>query len=109
MESNFGLMLVLFIVFSLFIGYIIIQIPIKIAEHRNLKDDDMKIIKILSWMGIILGFTWMIALILSLVYSSNLNINIKNNPDELKKMHDLLKEGVITQEEFDNYKKKMML
>ncbi|GMO57037.1 MAG: hypothetical protein Ta2D_02570 [Rickettsiales bacterium] len=106
--EDFGLLIAIFVVLSLFIGYIIIQIPIKIGEHRSLKDDDMKIIKILSWMGIVLGFTWIVALILSLVYSSSLNINIKNNPDELKKMHDLLKAGAITQEEFDNYKNKML-
>ena len=59
---------VLCIVFLIFV----IQIPIFIARGRGISGSDLTSITVLSWCGIIFGVTWLVALVLSLVWQPKL-------------------------------------
>lgn len=62
--------LVLLIIF-IYVAYKIFIIPIGIAKNRNLSGNDLTLITILTWCGLITGVSWFIALLLSLLYRSN--------------------------------------
>lgn len=55
-------------VFCAFIALCVwlIKLPIKIAKNRNIKGNILNTIKVLSWLGIFLVFTWIVALIMAL-------------------------------------------
>lgn len=59
------------LIIFIYVAYRIFIIPIGIAENRNLSGNDLTLIKILTWCGLITGVSWFIALLLSLLYSSN--------------------------------------
>lgn len=52
----------------LYLTIFCIRLPIIIGKKRNVSDENLKIISILSWVSILVGITWPIALVFSLIY-----------------------------------------
>lgn len=111
------ILLICFILICIFY-YFMAQIPIWIAKNRGISGGELSTIRILSWCGIIFwGITWLIAIILSLVWQPN-NWVEKNTPDEtiipkdnletLEKLSALKDKGIITDAEFKREKQKIM-
>ena len=108
-----------FIVFmAIFIAFVIflVRIPIIIAKTRGITDGDLSVITILSWLGLIIGITWIVALVCSLVWSAgsnNISATSTNSEkstafEALEKLGKLKESGVITQQEFEQEKKNIM-
>ena len=95
----------IFIILLITVFVIIIRIPITIAQMRGIAGSDLTIISILSWLGIFFGLTWIIGLILSLIYEPK---PVTTNLDKLNKLYDLMQKGVISQSEFNQYKKNLL-
>lgn len=101
---------ILCIVFILFL----IQIPIMIAKGRGVSGSELSTITVLSWLGIFLGITWIVALILALVWQpakwldKDSAANAGDIADSLEKLHKLKQKGVITAKEFEAEKKKLL-
>lgn len=103
-------LLIWILLIALFICFI--RIPIIIAKKRGVSGNELSVITALSWLGIILFFLWIIALVLSLVYQPKKWIE-KEEPksfdvDKLDKLHTLYKNKVITKEEYETQKKKVL-
>lgn len=103
--------LALFLVFMLLCAFIcaVICIPVFIANARGICGSQKTIIMVLSWLGIFFGVTWIVALVLSLVwrgagecYSCGCRL------DELEKLSKLYKSKVISKAEYDKMKAKLM-
>jgi hypothetical protein len=56
---------------------------------------------------LLFGITWLIALVLSLTYKSK-NIIENNDLDRLEKLANLKERGILTQEEFEKEKNKLL-
>jgi energy-coupling factor transporter transmembrane protein EcfT len=122
-SSNFVLFFVVFVLFVV-VAIIILQIPILVAKSRGIVGNNLKTIKILSWCGIFAGITWVIALVLSLVWRSDetfiwdgvasdmtQNENQDNTnfaPDKLEKLFELKQKGALTDEEYEVQKRKFL-
>lgn len=89
------------------IGIGIIMIPITIANARGICGGEKTAIVILSWMGIFLGITWLVALVLSLVWRGECTYAI-DNLDRLEKLAKLYKDKVISKSEYDTMKAKLL-
>jgi CBS domain containing-hemolysin-like protein len=86
-----------------------VNIPIMIARSRGISGADLSTISILSWSALLLGITWVVALVLALVWQPKDDSSKKESSvDMLKKLHDLLKKGAISKKEFDSEKKKIL-
>jgi len=108
------------IVITILVALLIIQIPIVVARSRGIYGSDLTTITILSWLGIFFGLTWIVALVLSLVWGpSGTDRAVKNSAidpsgmgwhtlDRLEQLQRLKKEGAITQKEFNAEKKKIL-
>lgn len=92
-----------FIFALIMLGVALICIPIMIANARGITGNEKLIITILSWLGILFGVTWVVALVLSLVWGSS-----KDNLENLEKLSKLYKDKVITKEEFERQKAKYL-
>ncbi len=93
----------------LFILIFIIRIPIIIAKRRNLKESDINVIALLSWISLLVGVTWIIALVMSLVYQPPINKQSPSNDlDELSKLFELKEKGILSQEEFERAKSRVL-
>lgn len=111
------LLYLIFFIILCIIAYWVIQVPILIAKNRGITGSELTTIKILSWCSLIVGITWIIAIILSLVWQPN-NWVEKNTPDEtiipkdnldiLEKLSALKDKGIITDAEFKREKQKIM-
>ncbi len=107
-------LLVLFlIILFLFVFFWILLLPAFIAKRRGVCGEELSTIRVLCWCSLLLGITWIIALVLSLVYQpkkwtdkekGKTNMDL----DGLEKLYNLKKKGVITQAEFEQEKKKLM-
>ena len=97
---------IILILLSLFIGYWLINVPVNIAKKKNIKENDIFIIKILSYCGIFFGITWFIALFLSLFWNNYQDISNKSNIDEIEKAYNLFEKNIISKEEFEKIKKR---
>ena len=107
--------------FSVIIIFVL-RLPIIIAQNRGISESELTTIRILSWVGLLFGFTWVIALILSLVWQPNNWIDksesenkVNSNDDKsmlnfekLEKLHSLREKKIITEKEFEQEKKKIM-
>ena len=94
-----------FTLVMVFIG--IISIPIMIAGARGICGGRKTTITILSWLGIFLGITWVVALCLSLIWEPECGIG-QSNLDKLEKLSQLYKDKVITKAEFESMKSKLL-
>lgn len=111
MDAVLGLLI---IIITLVIIYLLIKVPIYIAKTRELDPKDIKTITILSWCGLLIGLTWFVALIWALVGDRVVQIEKKNEHvneplDNLKKLGDLRDQGVITDEEFNEQKRDLLI
>lgn len=106
---------VLLIIFVLAIIYFVIQVPIYIAKTRGIKDGELTTIVVLSWCGLVVGVTWFLALIFALVWKPanwvDKTSGAQNNVgalDALAKLGELRDKGLLTEQEFQNEKAKLM-
>lgn len=106
-----GLLMFLVFIFVI-IGIIyLIRLPIIIAKKRGVAGADLATISILSWLGLVIGITWVVALVLSLVYNTSVQIKQEKrfiSADELEKLYTLKQQGVLSQAEFDSYKQRVL-
>ena len=116
MEILLLIYLIIFIILCI-IAYWIIQVPIMIAKNRGICGSELSTIRILSWCGLIVGITWIIAIILSIVWKPNNwvekttpaeTIMPKDNLETLEKLSALKDKGIITDAEFQREKQKIM-
>lgn len=91
----------LVIIFLIFL----VRIPIIIARNRGIYGGNLTTIAILSWLGLILGITWVIALVFAMIWRGE---GGGADVDKLGKLHKLKKSGAITQKEFDAEKRKIL-
>jgi uncharacterized membrane protein len=110
MKIGFFEILILLVVIPLII--MLIRWPVRIAKQRNLPDGTISTIGVLSWLGIFMGITWVIALFVALMAMPETmetkNINPDEDIDKLAKLHKLKKSGAITATEFEKQKKKIL-
>ncbi len=101
-------MFVFLIIFALIMLFVaLICIPIMIANLRGITGTPKTIIIVLSWLGILFGFTWGIALVMSLSFGANDALS-RGNLEKLEKLSKLYKEKAITKEEFERQKAKYL-
>ncbi|MBD5400172.1 SHOCT domain-containing protein [bacterium] len=103
----------LFMMFMLLCAFIcaLICIPVFIANARGICGGQKTAIMILSWLGIFFGVTWIVALILSLVWHGDgecTKCGCGSRLDELEKLAKLYKAKVITKSEYDKMKAKLL-
>ena len=107
----------IFLIIICVVIYWIIQVPIMIAKNRGISEGELQTITILSWCGILIGITWFVALILSLVWTPKNWIEKKsqeekllpsNSLESLEKLAALKEKGIITEEEFAREKAKIL-
>jgi hypothetical protein len=105
-----------------FIAYWVVQIPIMIAKNRGISGSELNTVVILSWTGIFIGITWLIAIILALVWQpekwidkakaatdeNEVDTHEISELDKLEKLNELKEKGILTQEEFDTQKKAIL-
>ena len=112
------MILIIYFAVIIFIYYLLVQVPIKIAENRGISGGELNTIKTLSWCGILIGITWIIAIILSLVWqptnwvekkTPNEKIILQGNIDVLERLSVLKEKGGISEQEFKKEKDKILL
>lgn len=109
MLENLFLVLIAICLICLF--FFLLFLPVKIARRRGVSDSDLSIIQTLCWVSILLGFTWFIALILSLVYKTKVAVESSNPSaclDALEKLHTLKEKGIISPEAYESGKAKIL-
>lgn len=94
-----------FMIIMLLIGFI--SIPIMIANARGICGGEKTTIIILSWLGIFFGVTWVVALVLSLIWNGACGIGY-TNLDKLEKLSKLYKDKVISKSEYEAMKSKLL-
>lgn len=100
--------LALFLILAIMsIAAFFICIPIMIANVRGIIGTEKTTIVILSWLGILFGVTWVVALVLSLVWKGEAWIN-SDSLDKLEKISKLYKDKVISKTEYEKLKKKFI-
>ncbi len=107
--ETFFYILVLVGFFLLFI--FIVEIPYKIARSRKVEHDSLMWIRVLCWLGIFFGLTWIAAFIWAFFAEKETEIvaaGTADSLDSLEKLKNLLDSGAITEEEFEA-KKKILL
>lgn len=103
------------IIALLFIAVVIwvATIPITIAKSRGVTGSELSTISCLSWLSLLMGLTWFVALVLALTYqpkrwvdkekgSTNLDL------DALDKLYQLKEKGVLSPTEYNREKAKLM-
>ena len=112
--------MVVYLVFGLIVGIVLvwfIRIPIIIAKSRGITGSELSTICILSWVGIIFILTWIIAIVLALIWKPKEGVvkdgsmeamTSKGNLEVLEKLSVLKDKGVITEDEFKKEKNKIM-
>lgn len=85
----------------------IICIPIMIANARGICGSEKTAIIVLSWLGIFFGITWIVALVLSIIWRGQCFAG-SDNLDRLEKLSRLYKEKVISKDEFEKMKSKLL-
>lgn len=89
----------------------VLRVPIMIAKTRGIAGSDLEIISILSWCGVLVGITWVIALILAFLWSpapAAAQTETRETPtDALNKLNDLYNQGIISQTEYESAKRRL--
>ncbi len=94
-----------FMMIVLLIG--LINIPIMIANSRGICGGEKITITILSWLGVFFGVTWVIALILSLLWRGECAVGA-TNLDKLEQVARLYRTKAITKSEYEKMKSKLL-
>ena len=95
----------MFVLGLLVVGFL--MIPILIANARGICGGEKTTICILSWLGIFFGITWIVALILSLLWRGECGV-YENNLDKLEKLSRLYRSKSISRQEYDAMKSKLL-
>ncbi len=106
-----GIALILSVVaFVIYIIYFIFSLPGKIARKRGLSDDKIAIIVLLEIVGVLIFLLWFVALGLAVFQQPERKslIATPNNIDALEKLFRLKEQGIITEEEFQEERKRIM-
>lgn len=96
--------LIMFFFVTLCVAFL--YIPIMIANARGICGTEHTVIVVLSVLGIFLGLTWFVALILALVWGGKCFTG--DDLDRLEKLSRLYKDKVITKAEYERMKSKLM-
>lgn len=91
----------------------IATVPIQIAKGRGITGNELATISILSWVSLVIGITWFIALALALSYQPQKWVDPNDQHtsldlDALEKLGRLKKSGVLTIAEYNREKKKIL-
>lgn len=90
----------------------VILIPVSIAKKRGITGTELATISILSWLGAIIGITWIIALILALIWKPTKWVDKKedcsNGYDEILKLHEMMEKKIITKKQFEQKRKELL-
>lgn len=91
----------------------LLLLPMDIAKNRGVSKEKRRYITVLSFLGLIFVVTWIVALILACVFPSEKEENEKhtNGNDylfKLNKLGELKQKGVLTDEEFEEEKHKLL-
>jgi hypothetical protein len=78
-----------------------------IANSRGITGSKKTTIAILSWLGVFFGVTWIVALVLSLVWKGDALID-SSNLDKLEKLAKLYKDKIISKQEYESLKSKII-
>lgn len=107
MESFIGIALV---VLCLVVFIFVVEIPYKIARSRKASADVLFWIRVLCWLGIFFGLTWIVALIWALIAEKDATPSqeASRSLDSLEKLKALYDAGAITQNEYEE-KKRILL
>lgn len=100
----------LFLILILILILILLVLPTEIAQKRGVSKEHRRYIIVLSLLGLLFGVTWVVALILAFVFPSE-NEKKENEKDNLVKLSmlgKLKKDGVLTDEEFEEEKHKLL-
>ncbi|MCL2339166.1 MAG: SHOCT domain-containing protein [Proteobacteria bacterium] len=115
MDITVQILAVVLIIILVLLAIFIIQVPIMIARRNGINGSDLTTIVVLSWFGIFFGITWIVALVLSLIWGPTRGGDTESphhsrgtDIDKLEQLHRLKKQGAITQKEFDAEKKKIL-
>lgn len=109
MKGILGLFALVIIPILVYLFIFCIRLPITIAKDRNITGSKLRIISVLSWVSLLTGVTWIIALVLALVYETE-NLNSENEKmslndlEKLEKLNDLKEKGILSVEEFEKEK-----
>ena len=85
----------------------ILMIPIVIANARGICGGEKTTITILSWMGVFFGITWIVAMVLALVWRGECGMP-ETNLDKLEKLSRLYKNKSISREEYNEIKSRLL-
>ncbi|SFS41798.1 hypothetical protein SAMN02910357_00638 [Succinivibrio dextrinosolvens] len=70
MNGNLDFLIeIILVILLVYIAYKIFTIPISIAKCRHLSSNDVCLIRILTWCGLLCGITWFIAFVIALTFS----------------------------------------
>lgn len=58
----------IFLVFLIAIVWLVISVPAFIAKSRNVSEEHLRIVRVLAILGLFFGVTWVIAIVLALIY-----------------------------------------
>lgn len=93
----------------LFFIILVIRIPVVIAKYRRIGGWELKTISTLSWLGILFGITWVIALAFSLIWEMNRkSVTSSAGIEILEKLSRLRDSGAITEEEYEIQKNRLL-
>jgi len=95
------------ILFLIVIIGFFLYIPIMIAQIRGVSEADISVVAVLSWLGLLFGVTWFIAMVLALVYKPKKSRHF-SDIEKLQTLYGLKKAGAISEKEFDAEKKKIL-
>ena len=84
---------------------VILYIPIKIADARGIRGGVRTAIVVLAWLSILFGFTWFVALVMSLCCVAECDTD---NLNKLATAARLYKDKAISKAEYEKLKKKLL-
>ena len=83
----------------------LIRWPIKVAIDRGIPETTLGTIKVFSWLSLLLGITWFIAMIVALLAEPQIKTD---HLDKLEKLNKLRKSKAISESEYQKEKKKIL-
>lgn len=100
-------LLILFIIILVICFFLL---PISIAKNRGVSADSLSTIKGVTYLSILFPPLWLIALLASLCVGVEKVVEVVKDDsfERLEKLHSLLERKIITKEEYDNERAKIL-